>query len=402
MNDHNEAAREKMVEPRSPRAVSATGRCSTAMRTVPREAFVPPELAEFAYEDTPLPIESRQTISQTVHRRGDDRGARSSAGANACSRSEPAPATPPPSSAASRARSTRSSATRSSPRSPRERLARPRLRNVSRPARRRLARLAGARALRRDRGRRRRAEVPRALLAQLAIGGRLVIPVGEDETSQTLVRVTRESETAVPRGGARRRSVRAAHRRAGLGARASAAPRHGRASSPGDGRRARPRGRRAHRRTSRRGSVDALLERIGDAGVVLLGEATHGTTEFYRMRARITRELIARAASTSSPSRPTGPTPRASTTTSAGSAGVDRARVHAVRALPDVDVAQRGGARASSTGCARTTRSRRPAHGSASTASTSTACSPRSPPSSTTSTTSIRDAARRARALRLR
>ena len=35
-----------------------------------------------------------------------------------------------------------------------------------------------------------------------------------------------------------------------------------------------------------------LLERIGDARVVLLGEATHGTSEFYRMRARITRALI--------------------------------------------------------------------------------------------------------------
>jgi protein-L-isoaspartate(D-aspartate) O-methyltransferase len=40
--------------------------------------------------------------------------------------------------------------------------------------------------------------------------------------------------------------------------------------------------------------LDALLERIGEARVVLLGEATHGTSEFYRMRARITRELIAR------------------------------------------------------------------------------------------------------------
>ncbi|CAN5455451.1 hypothetical protein BH09MYX1_BH09MYX1_26860 [soil metagenome] len=41
-------------------------------------------------------------------------------------------------------------------------------------------------------------------------------------------------------------------------------------------------------------SIDALIERIGDARVVLLGEATHGTSEFYRMRARITRELITR------------------------------------------------------------------------------------------------------------
>ena len=45
------------------------------------------------------------------------------------------------------------------------------------------------------------------------------------------------------------------------------------------------------------GSIDTadlgpLLERIGDARIVLLGEATHGTSEFYRMRERISRELI--------------------------------------------------------------------------------------------------------------
>jgi protein-L-isoaspartate(D-aspartate) O-methyltransferase len=37
-----------------------------------------------------------------------------------------------------------------------------------------------------------------------------------------------------------------------------------------------------------------MLDRIGDARVVLLGEATHGTSEFYRMRARITQELVLR------------------------------------------------------------------------------------------------------------
>ncbi|HEY0858781.1 MAG TPA: erythromycin esterase family protein [Albitalea sp.] len=36
-----------------------------------------------------------------------------------------------------------------------------------------------------------------------------------------------------------------------------------------------------------------LLELIGDAHVVLLGEASHGTHEFYRERARITQRLIA-------------------------------------------------------------------------------------------------------------
>ena len=37
---------------------------------------------------------------------------------------------------------------------------------------------------------------------------------------------------------------------------------------------------------------DALIDGIGDARVVLLGEATHGTHEFYRERAFITRRLI--------------------------------------------------------------------------------------------------------------
>jgi erythromycin esterase-like protein/predicted phosphoribosyltransferase len=37
---------------------------------------------------------------------------------------------------------------------------------------------------------------------------------------------------------------------------------------------------------------DALLAGIGDARIVLLGEATHGTHEFYRERAFITRRLI--------------------------------------------------------------------------------------------------------------
>jgi erythromycin esterase-like protein len=40
--------------------------------------------------------------------------------------------------------------------------------------------------------------------------------------------------------------------------------------------------------------LSPILDRIGDARIVLLGEATHGTSEFYRMRARISRELIER------------------------------------------------------------------------------------------------------------
>jgi erythromycin esterase-like protein len=37
---------------------------------------------------------------------------------------------------------------------------------------------------------------------------------------------------------------------------------------------------------------DALLEMIGDASIVCLGEASHGTHEFYRERAKITQRLI--------------------------------------------------------------------------------------------------------------
>lgn len=37
---------------------------------------------------------------------------------------------------------------------------------------------------------------------------------------------------------------------------------------------------------------DRLLEQVGERSLVLLGEASHGTAEFYRMRAEITRRLI--------------------------------------------------------------------------------------------------------------
>jgi erythromycin esterase-like protein len=43
---------------------------------------------------------------------------------------------------------------------------------------------------------------------------------------------------------------------------------------------------------------DPLLRRIGDAHFVLLGEASHGTHEFYRIRAEITKRLIREKGST--------------------------------------------------------------------------------------------------------
>ncbi|MBW1832785.1 MAG: protein-L-isoaspartate(D-aspartate) O-methyltransferase, partial [Deltaproteobacteria bacterium] len=59
-----EEKRERMVE----RHIRARGvrnpAVLQALRTVRREVFLPDDLAEFAYDDTPLPIEEGQTISQ--------------------------------------------------------------------------------------------------------------------------------------------------------------------------------------------------------------------------------------------------------------------------------------------------------------------------------------------------
>lgn len=49
---------------------------------------------------------------------------------------------------------------------------------------------------------------------------------------------------------------------------------------------------RAIRLSDEDSDYDALLEAVGDRTFVLLGEATHGTREFYRIRAAITRRLI--------------------------------------------------------------------------------------------------------------
>jgi erythromycin esterase len=38
--------------------------------------------------------------------------------------------------------------------------------------------------------------------------------------------------------------------------------------------------------------LDPFMERVGDANYVLLGEASHGTSEFYTWRAEITKRLI--------------------------------------------------------------------------------------------------------------
>src|SRR5437762_9783424 len=48
----------------------------------------------------------------------------------------------------------------------------------------------------------------------------------------------------------------------------------------------------AHRLSDGKSALDPLIDLAGEASFVLLGEATHGTHEFYSTRAAITERLI--------------------------------------------------------------------------------------------------------------
>jgi len=63
-NDSYTLARIRMVEEQLAARDVTDSRVLEAMRQVPRHLFVPPDLSEEAYLDTPLPIGHRQTISQ--------------------------------------------------------------------------------------------------------------------------------------------------------------------------------------------------------------------------------------------------------------------------------------------------------------------------------------------------
>jgi protein-L-isoaspartate(D-aspartate) O-methyltransferase len=289
----NESERRRMVQSHLIERGIADRRVTSAFERVPREEFLPAELAEFAYVDAPLPIEEGQTISQpyivavtaeALGLRGGERVLEVGTGSGyaAAVLSELA----------------------------REVFSIERIPLLAEGAKERLERLGysnvqvmcGDGSL----GWKEHApydgiavaaggpKAPPALLAQLAVGGRLVIPIGADESSQKLVRITRESETAyrreelaevrfVPLIGEEAwreesprivQPTRAAATTASLGTlvREVAAPIDDIETT----------------------SIDAMLDRIADARVVLLGEASHGTSEFYRMRARVTRELITR------------------------------------------------------------------------------------------------------------
>jgi protein-L-isoaspartate(D-aspartate) O-methyltransferase len=267
-----------------------------AMRTVPREAFLPEPMREFAYEDTPLPIAEGQTISQpyivalmieALVLEGGEKVLEIGTGSGYA--------------AAVLSRIAGNVYT---------------VERIGQLAEKAAAALAdlGYRNVHVLHGDGTRGwpdhapfdaivvaaggpEVPESLKTQLKIGGRLVIPVGIDRRVQELLRVIRVSEYEyktediadvrfVPLVGEEGwapeeiRSVSAKYRPAvktADGALTSAIA----ASSE-------------KFEAIASAELEPLIRRIGDARIVLLGEATHGTSEFYRMRERISRELIER------------------------------------------------------------------------------------------------------------
>ena len=260
-----------------------------AMRRVPREAFLPERMAEFAYEDTPLPIEAAQTISQpyivafmieALNLEGGERVLEIGTGSGyaAAVLGEIAG----------------------------EVYTIERIEQLANIAAHRLESLgyANVNVIHEDgtKGWPRHApydaivvtaggpEVPEAFKQQLAVGGHLVIPVGLSPAAQELVRVTRtdldtfrQEDLAdvrfVPLIGEdgwkdRRESSRGRIAKPGL----SAAIRNAAEEIDDVG----------------NPDMSRILSRIGDARLVLIGESTHGTSEFYRFRERLTRELISK------------------------------------------------------------------------------------------------------------
>jgi protein-L-isoaspartate(D-aspartate) O-methyltransferase len=140
-------------------------------------------------------------------------------------------------------------------------------------------------------------EVPESLRSQLRVGGRLVIPVGADRRFQALLRVTRISEQDYKTDNIA--DVRFVPL---LGEQGWAAPTEESIQAKSDRKVTTgadtPAGAVAASCESfeaiTSANLEPLLRRIGNARVVLLGEATHGTSEFYLMRERISRELIDR------------------------------------------------------------------------------------------------------------
>ncbi len=264
---------------RSPRVLSAMGR-------VRREGYVPSYLGEFAYEDAPLPIEEEQTISQpyivafmveALELAGGERVLEIGTGSGYAA-AVMAEIAAEVYTIERHERLARQAA---------KRLARDGYRNVhvrhgdgtlgwpeAAPFDAIVVAAGGP-------------QVPRSLREQLAVGGRLVIPVGEEVGLQRLKRIRRLSAERYQEADLA--DVRFVPLIGEEGWREQARPRTPARPVALSGRVAEgcePFG------AIETADLGPLLARIGEARVVCLGEATHGTSEFYRMRARITRELV--------------------------------------------------------------------------------------------------------------
>lgn len=266
-----------------------------AMRTVSREAFLPKDLREFAYEDTPLPIGEGQTISQpyivalmteVLLLQGNEKVLEIGAGSGYAAAVLAEIASEVYTierigQIAAKASATlkelgyenvyvlHADGTRGWPEhSPYDAI---------------VVAAGGP-------------EVPESLKKQLKIGGRLVIPIGSDPRAQELVRVTRIGESDfeyediadvrfVPLIGQEGWDAENEELSASQKTKVKHENKKSRLVNE------------IKKFTEQFDSIETanlqpLLQRIGDARVVLLGEASHGTDEFYRMRERISRELI--------------------------------------------------------------------------------------------------------------
>jgi len=284
--------RHEMVESAIVARGVRSGSVLKAMREVPRESFLPEQLREFTYEDAPLPIEAEQTVSQpyivaftteALGLKGGEKlleiGAGSGYAAAILSKIAGEVYTVE------------------------------RIGQLAEKAASTLADLGyhNVHVLHGDgsKGWPEHApydgiivaaggpSVPESLKEQLKIGGRLVMPVGRDPKVQELVRITRISQNEykgedladvrfVPligeEGWASAERGQRTQRPFTRAARETLAKKIARACEPF--------------RTLEEAPFQSLLDRIGDARIVLLGEASHGTSEFYRLRDRISRELI--------------------------------------------------------------------------------------------------------------
>jgi protein-L-isoaspartate(D-aspartate) O-methyltransferase len=276
--------RQRMIDSQLVRRGISDARVLDAFRALPRETFVPERMGELAYEDSPLPIGEGQTISQpfivaltleAMQLRGDERVLEIGTGSGYAAALLGLLA--------------------------KEVYTVERIADLAETARQHL-RAAGSSNVTVIEGdgslglpdhapydaiavAAAGPRVPDALRMQLAVGGRLVIPVG-DEGEQHLVRVTRVSDVEW-----REERLLAVSFVPLIGAEAWPD-----AGSPP------PRDDRETVVLVRRNAIsfegDAipnLIEHVGHARVVVLGGSVDGSAELQRARARLTWQLVAHA-----------------------------------------------------------------------------------------------------------